>query len=114
MTRHAFRLLWRWKSRPRATPVDSASSPAVDHPDGEGANRTWGEERITAELLLNFGISVSLLGPWSAPFPLRQSAGRSNASDINTDLFPCDEFDIPPLVALPGFSRQRQMPAYQA
>src|SRR5713101_4617129 len=40
-------------------------------------------------------MSVSLLGPWAAPFPLRQSAGRSNASDINTDLFPCDEFDIP-------------------
>src|SRR5262249_11423762 len=32
---HAFRLLWRWKSRAR-TPADSARSSAVDHSDGEG------------------------------------------------------------------------------
>jgi putative transposase len=51
--RKAFRLFWRWKSRPRGRPRVP--------PDVQGliaemaaANRTWGEERIAAELLLSW------------------------------------------------------------
>jgi hypothetical protein len=56
--RQGFRLFWRWKSRrsgrPRIPPdlQDIIATMA-------GANHTWGEERIAAELLLKLGISVS-------------------------------------------------------
>jgi transposase InsO family protein len=56
--RHAFRLFWRWKSRPRGRPriPPNLRQLIVEMAD---ANRTWGEERIAAELLLKLGISVS-------------------------------------------------------
>jgi len=52
------------------------------------------------------GVDIeALLGPYLAR-PWR-SDGRSRASttagNVNTDLYPRDEFDIPPLFALPGF-----------
>src|SRR5258706_4729178 len=56
--RRGYRLFWRWKSRARGRPpipVDLQrliASMAI-------ANRTWGEERIAAELRLKLGISVS-------------------------------------------------------
>ena len=40
-----------------------------------------------------------LAGPWRAD---GQSRERPNGGDINTDLHPRDEFDIPPLIRLPG------------
>ena len=56
--RHAFRLFWRWKSRQRGRP---RIPPDVQHLIAEmaRANRTWGEERIAAELLLKLGMSLS-------------------------------------------------------
>jgi putative transposase len=47
--RHSFRLFWRWKSRPRGRlriPADLQRLIA----EMATANRTWGEERIAAEL----------------------------------------------------------------
>jgi putative transposase len=56
--RDAFRLFWRWRSttsgRPRI-PRDLQQLIA----EMAQANRTWGEERITAELLLKLGMSLS-------------------------------------------------------
>jgi putative transposase len=56
--RRAFRLFWRWKSRPRGRP---RVPPDVQRLIAEiaAANRTWGEERIAAEPLLKLGIQVS-------------------------------------------------------
>jgi putative transposase len=56
--RQGFRLFWRWKSRRRGRP------PIPEHLQAliqkmACANRTWGEERIAAELLLKLGIAVS-------------------------------------------------------
>jgi putative transposase len=56
--RHAVRLFWRWKSRRRGRP---RIPPELQQliADMARANRTWGEERIAAELLLKLGISLS-------------------------------------------------------
>jgi hypothetical protein len=56
--RQGFRLFWRWKSRAPGRP---AIPPNVQRliATMATANRTWGEERITAELLLKLGIRVS-------------------------------------------------------
>ena len=56
--RHAFRLFWRWKSRHRGRP---RIPPEIQQliADMARANRTWGEERIAAELLLKLGMSLS-------------------------------------------------------
>jgi putative transposase len=56
--RKGFRLLWRWKSRPLGRPRIPA---CLQHLIVEmaGANRTWGEERIAAELHVKLGIQVS-------------------------------------------------------
>jgi putative transposase len=56
--RRGFRLLWRWKSRPIGRPRipkdlrQLIRAMARDNP-------TWGQARITAELLLKLGIQVS-------------------------------------------------------
>jgi len=56
--RLGFRLFWRWKSR-------RPGRPRIPMPlqnliaDMARANRTWGEERIAAELLLKLGVAVS-------------------------------------------------------
>jgi len=56
--RKGFRLFWRWKSRASGRPRIPAS---LQHLIVEmtTANRTWGEERIAAELLVKLGIHVS-------------------------------------------------------
>jgi len=49
----------------------------------------------------NSGVDIgSLLGPYidQAPKMFDPSFDRSTIADINTDLFPRDEFDIPPPV----------------
>lgn len=56
--RHAFRLFWRWRFRPRGRPPVPQDLQQLIA-DMARANRTWGEERIAAELLLKLGISVS-------------------------------------------------------
>jgi len=56
--RHAFRLFWRWKSRPRGRPRIPADVQQLIA-DIAKAKRTWGEERIAAELLLKLGIALS-------------------------------------------------------
>ena len=56
--RKGFRLLWRWKSRPRGRPrVPGRLQELIFKMARE--NPTWGEERIAAELLLKLGIRVS-------------------------------------------------------
>jgi transposase InsO family protein len=56
--RKGFQLLWRWKSRPRGRPRLPTD---LRHLIAEmaSANRTWGEKRIAAELLVKLGIHVS-------------------------------------------------------
>ncbi len=56
--RKGFRLLWRWKSKPRGRP---RIPPNLQRLIAEmaGDNPTWGEERIAAELLLKLGIRIS-------------------------------------------------------
>jgi hypothetical protein len=56
--RLGFRLFWRWHSRPRGRPRVPAEVRRLIN-EMAGANRTWGEERIAAELLLKLGIRVS-------------------------------------------------------
>jgi putative transposase len=56
--RHAGRLLWRRKSRPRGRPRIPRELQRLIA-DMARANRTWGEERIAAELFVKLGISVS-------------------------------------------------------
>ncbi len=56
--RRGFRLLWRWKSRPRGRPrLPENIQELIVRMARE--NLTWGEERIAAELLLKLGIRVS-------------------------------------------------------
>src|SRR5688572_18332992 len=56
--RQGFRLFWRWKSRRPGRPriPKDVQNLIVDM---ARANRTWGEERIAAELLLKIGIVLS-------------------------------------------------------
>jgi len=65
--REAFRLFWRWRSRPGRPrlPPDLQRVIAAMARD----NVTWGEERIAAELLLTLGIRVSprTITPGAAP-----------------------------------------------
>jgi len=53
-----FRLFWRWKSRRCGRPRIPQNLQQLIA-EMATANRTWGEERIAAELLLKLGISVS-------------------------------------------------------
>jgi putative transposase len=56
--RSGFRLLWRWKSRPRGRPrLPEEIQGLIRRMARE--NPTWGEERIAAELLLKLGIQLS-------------------------------------------------------
>jgi putative transposase len=78
--RQAFRLFWRWRSRPRGRPRVPRDLQQLIA-EMAGANRTWGEERIAAELLLKLGISVSprtvrrymRRPPWTTPGTRSQS-----------------------------------------
>jgi transposase InsO family protein len=67
--REAFRLFWRWRSRPGRPrlPPDLQRVIAAMARD----NVTWGEERIAAELLLKLGIRVS-------PRTIRRYMGRGS------------------------------------
>jgi putative transposase len=56
--RQGFRLFWRWKSRRRGRPRIPVYLQTLIA-DMARANRTWGEERIAAELLLKLGVAVS-------------------------------------------------------
>jgi putative transposase len=56
--RKGFQLFWRWKSRPRGRPRVPAELQSLIA-EIAAANRTWGEERIAAELLVKLGIRVS-------------------------------------------------------
>jgi transposase InsO family protein len=56
--RKGFRLLWRWKSRPRGRPRVPADLQELILKMAQ-ENPAWGEERIAAELLLKLGIRVS-------------------------------------------------------
>lgn len=56
--RKGFRLLWRWKSRPRGRPRVPAELQELICKMAQ-ENSTWGEERIADELLVKLGIRVS-------------------------------------------------------
>jgi hypothetical protein len=56
--RKGFQLFWRWKSLPRGRPRLPADLLRLIV-EMAAANRTWGEERIAAELLVKLGIRVS-------------------------------------------------------
>ena len=56
--RDFYRLFWRAKSRPRGRPRIPADLQQLIA-DMAAANRTWGEERIAAELRLKLGLTVS-------------------------------------------------------
>jgi len=56
--RRGFRLLWRWKSRPRGRPRLPEEIQGLIRGMAR-ENPTWGEERIAAELLLKLGIQLS-------------------------------------------------------
>ena len=56
--RKGFRLFWRWKSRRPGRPAIPAELRALIATMA-AANRTWGEDRIAAELLVKLGIRVS-------------------------------------------------------
>jgi putative transposase len=56
--RKGFHLIWRWKSRaPGRPPIPEDLQKLIE--TMAAANRTWGEERIAAELLVKLGIRVS-------------------------------------------------------
>jgi putative transposase len=55
--RTAFRLVWRWRSRPGRPRLPAALPQLIAALARD--NLTWGEERIAAELLLKLGIRVS-------------------------------------------------------
>jgi putative transposase len=56
--RKGFRLFWRWKSRAAGRPPIPTDLQQLIATMA-AANRTWGEERIAAELLVKLGIRVS-------------------------------------------------------
>jgi transposase InsO family protein len=56
--RKGFRLFWRWKSRAPGRPPIPADVQRLIRTMAV-ANRTWGEDRIAAELLVKLGIRVS-------------------------------------------------------
>lgn len=56
--RQSFRLLWKWKSKPRGRSRIPAELQALIVTMAED-NPTWGEERIADELLLKLGIQIS-------------------------------------------------------
>jgi hypothetical protein len=56
--RQGFQLFWRWKSRAPGRPPIPANVQRLIATMAT-ANRTWGEERIAAELLVKLGIRVS-------------------------------------------------------
>ena len=56
--RKAFRLFWRWKSKPRGRPRIPVNL-RVLIVEMALANPTWGEERIADEILLKLGIQIS-------------------------------------------------------
>ena len=55
--RQAFRLLWRWRSRPGRPRLPADLRTLIGRMAEE--NPTWGQRRIAAELLLKLGIRVS-------------------------------------------------------
>jgi putative transposase len=55
--REAFRLFWRWRSRPGRPRLPAELQRLIAAMTRD--NPTWGEERIPAELLLKLGIRVS-------------------------------------------------------
>jgi len=56
--RQGFRLIWKWKSRPRGRPRIPAELQNLIV-EMANANPAWGEERIANELLLKVGIRIS-------------------------------------------------------
>ena len=55
--REAFRLLWRWRSRPGRPPLPTDLQHLIAAM--ARSNPTWGEERIAAELLVKLGLRIS-------------------------------------------------------
>jgi putative transposase len=96
--RHIFRLFWRFKSRPRGRPRIPQDLQQLIA-EMARVNRTWGEERIAAELLLKLGISIS---PRTVRRYMRRPPSSSPGSETQTwsifvrnharDILACDFF----------------------
>lgn len=67
--RNAFRLVWRWRSRPGRPRLPTELQQLIAAMARD--NPTWGEERIAAELLLKLGLRVS-------PRTVRRYMGRAS------------------------------------
>jgi putative transposase len=96
--RHAFRLFWRRRSRRVGRPCIPQD---VQRLIGEmaRANRTWGEERIAAELLLKLGVSLSprtvrryMRRPPSAHSGSRTQTWSTFVHNHARDVLACDFF----------------------
>jgi putative transposase len=74
--RQGFRLFWRWKSRSRGRPRIPPNLQQLIATMAR-ANRTWGEERVAAELLVKLAISVS-------PRTVRRYIGRPVPSRLRS------------------------------
>jgi transposase InsO family protein len=94
--RHMFRLLW--KSRPVGRPRIPANVQQLIA-EMARANRTWGEERIAAELLLKLGVSLSprtvrryMRRPPSTYAGLRTQTWSTFVRNHARDVLACDFF----------------------
>jgi transposase InsO family protein len=83
--RKGYRLFWRLKSRPRGRPPVPAD---VQHLIAEmaSANRTWGGERIAAELLVKLGIDLSPR-TMRRYMPTRNGGPRTGAKSLQWSTF---------------------------
>jgi putative transposase len=96
--RHGFRLFWRWKSRRRGRPPIPVHLQRLIA-EMARANRTWGEERIAAELLLKVGVSVSprtvrryMRRPVPSGHSSRPQAWRTFLRNHGSEVLACDFF----------------------
>ena len=79
--RKGFRLWWRWKSRtPGRPPIPMDLQQLIGRM--AAANRTWGEERFAAELLVKLGIRISprTIRRYMPPRPPRTRLGKQKWS----------------------------------
>jgi putative transposase len=95
--RQGFRLFWRWKSRRSGRPRLPVHLQRLIA-EMARANRTWGEERIAAELLLKLGIAVSprtVRRYMQRPIPTKPGSSQTWSTFVRnhaTEILACDFF----------------------
>jgi putative transposase len=99
--RNAFRLFWKWKSRPPGRPAIPAETRALIRRMAS-ENPTWGQAQIAAELLLKIGIRLSPrtvakympkpgARPWSG---VRSQSWRTFLQNHAKEIVACDFFTV--------------------